>query len=241
MGDRLALSFEDMGEQALKNIARPVRAYSVGWDGRLAGGAPGPAPTLATPIKPSVAVLPFANMSSDPEQEYFADGVVEDIITALSRFKTFAVVARNSSFVYKGRAIDLRVAARELGVRYVLEGSIQRRDKQLRVTAQLIDAETGTHLWAEDSAAASKTFSTFRTALPTASSGSSSRRSGRPKSSGPAANAPTISTPTTFTCRRCLMSIPSTCRAIVQPYAARTSGRARSRLRARIGACCMGA
>ena len=99
--------------------------------------------------RPSIAVLPFANISGDHEQTYFADGVVEDIITALSRFKTFAVVARNSSFVYRDRAVDVREAAKALGVRYVLEGSVQRREKSVRVTAQLIDALTGVHLWAE--------------------------------------------------------------------------------------------
>lgn len=103
----------------------------------------------AGPDKPSVAVLPFANLSADPEQEYFADGVVEDIITALSRFKSFAVIARNSSFVYKGRAVDVRQVAQELGVRYVLEGSVRLAGKRLRVVAQLIDSQTGSHIWAE--------------------------------------------------------------------------------------------
>ena len=122
---KLDCTFEDMGEQSVKNIARPVRAYRL----QAAGSRPPttrPAPGL--PDTPALAVLPFQNMSGDVEQEYFADGVVEDIITAFSRFRSFAVIARNSSFVYKGRATDVRQVARELGVRYVLEGSIRRAD-----------------------------------------------------------------------------------------------------------------
>lgn len=118
--------------------------------------APPPREAVAAPEKPSVAVLPFDNLSSDPAQEYFADGIVEDIITALSRFRSFAVVARNSSFVYKGRAVDIRQVAQELGVRYVLEGSVRLGSDRLRVVAQLIDSQTGSHIWAEkfDGAAA---------------------------------------------------------------------------------------
>jgi TolB-like protein len=141
-----------MGEQALKNIARPVRAYRV----RLATAerttTTSPVettPTLALPDKPSIAVLPFANMSSDPEQEYFADGMVEEIITALSRIRWLFVIARNSSFTYKGRAVDVKQVGRELGVRYVLEGSVRKASGRVRITGQLIDAATGTHLWAD--------------------------------------------------------------------------------------------
>lgn len=129
-----------MGEEAESYIITVPR---VGY--RLAA----PPPVDAAPGRPLVAVLPFTNMSGDPEQEYFADGVVEDIITALSRFRSFAVIARNSSFVYKGRAVDIRQAARELGVRYVLEGSVRLAGDRLRVTAQLIDADNGSHLWAD--------------------------------------------------------------------------------------------
>lgn len=146
--DRATVGFRDLGEQALKNIARPVRVFEVV---AVADGSK-PARTLALefgPRRPSVAVLPFDNMGGDSEQEYFADGVVEDIITALSRFRDFAVVARNSSFVYKGRAVDVRQVARELGVRYVLEGSVRRARDRLRITAQLIDASSGAHLWAD--------------------------------------------------------------------------------------------
>jgi TolB-like protein len=131
----------DMGEKTLKNIAQPVRVYDV----RVEGAAV----RLAVPDRPSIAVLPFTNMSGDPEQEYFADGMVEDIITALSRFRHLFVIARNSSFTYKGRAVDIKQVGRELGVRYVLEGSVRKSVNRVRITGQLIDALTGTHLWAD--------------------------------------------------------------------------------------------
>jgi TolB-like protein len=140
---RLDIAFEDIGERQLKNIARPVRVYRV----RLNGTANEPAPAL--PNKPSIAVLPFNNMSGDPEQEYFADGVVEEIITALSRMRWLFVIARNSSFTYKGRAVDVKQVGRELGVRYVLEGSVRKAANRVRITAQLIVAVTGAHLWAD--------------------------------------------------------------------------------------------
>jgi TolB-like protein len=140
---RLDIAFEDTGERQLKNIARPVRVYRV----RLNGTAQEPAPAL--PNKPSIAVLPFTNMSGDPEQEYFADGVVEEIITALSRMRWLGVIARNSSFTYKGRAVDVKQVGRELGVRYVLEGGVRKASNRVRITAQLIDAISGAHLWAD--------------------------------------------------------------------------------------------
>ena len=144
---KLDLAFEDIGEQQLKNIARPVRAYRVI---ASAGSASVRAdPILALPDKPSIAVLPFANMSGDPEQEYFADGMVEEIITALSRIRWLFVIARNSSFSYKGQAVDVKQVGRELGVRYVLEGSVRKAGGRVRSTGQLIDAATGTHLWAD--------------------------------------------------------------------------------------------
>ena len=146
---RLDLAFEDMGEQALKNIARPVRAYRVRLRHAGATSQSAVSADAGLPDKPSLAVLPFQNMSGDAEQEYFADGIVEDIITALSRFKSFAVIARNSSFVYKGRAVDVRQVAKELGVRYVLEGSVRRAGERLRITAQLVDGTSGAHLWAD--------------------------------------------------------------------------------------------
>jgi adenylate cyclase len=147
--DRLPFVFEDLGEQQVKNIARPVRVYRV----RDLGAANSPsapvAPALPLPDKPSVAVLPFTNMSVDPEQEFFADGIAEDIITALSRYPSLFVIARNSSFTYKGRAVDVKQVGRELGVRYVLEGSLRKAGNRIRVTAQLVEAETGKHVWAE--------------------------------------------------------------------------------------------
>jgi len=149
---RLDLTFDDMGEQSLKNIARPVHVYRV----RLTSTETTPkatpsvgAPLLALPDKPSIAVLPFANMSNDPEQEFFADGIAEDIITALSRYPSLFVIARNSCFTYKGRAVDVKQVGRELGVRYVLEGSLRKAGNRIRVTAQLVEAETGNHVWAE--------------------------------------------------------------------------------------------
>ena len=137
---KLDLVFEDIGEQQLKNIARPVRVYRVVTE-RPPGNAAWPAPILALPDKPSIAVLPFANMSGDPEQEYFADGMVEEIITALSRIRWLFVIARNSSFTYKGQAVDVKQVGRELGVRYVLEGSVRKAGGRVRITAQLIDAD----------------------------------------------------------------------------------------------------
>jgi adenylate cyclase len=147
--DRLPFLFEDLGERQVKNIARPVRVYRVR-DVRGAESIPVPAPpVLPLPDKPSIALLPFENMSGDPEQEYFADGMVEEIITALSRIRWLFVIARNSSFTYKSRAVDVKQVARELGVRYVLEGSVRKAAGRVRITAQLIDATVGTHLWAD--------------------------------------------------------------------------------------------
>jgi len=143
MKGKLTLDVSDMGEQQLKNIAQPVRVYRVRLDEKVARSTP------ALSDKPSIAVLPFQNMSGDPEQEYFSDGVVEDIITALSRFRHLFVIARNSSFTYKGRAVDVKQVGRELGVRYVLEGSVRKAENQLRITTQLIDAATGAYLWAD--------------------------------------------------------------------------------------------
>ena len=144
---KLDVSFEDAGEQQLKNIARPVRVYRVRFVGRDTQAAI--PQRLALPDKPSIAVLPFQNMSGDPEQEYFADGIVEEIITALSRFRQLFVIARNSSFTYKGRAVDVKQVGRELGVRYVLEGSVRKAGNRVRIAGQLIDASTAAHLWAD--------------------------------------------------------------------------------------------
>jgi adenylate cyclase len=148
--DKLDFTFDDKGEQQVKNIARPVRVYRVG---ARASGPPAAetqaVPTLALPEKPSIAVLPFQNLSGDAEQEYFADGIVEDVITALSRNRAFFVISRNTTFTYKGPSVDVARVARELGVRYVLEGSVRRAGNRVRITAQLIDAASGHHLWAD--------------------------------------------------------------------------------------------
>jgi TolB-like protein/class 3 adenylate cyclase len=150
---RLDLVISDLGETQLKNIAEPMHIYSLQCGGadaaRLNGTAASAAPGLSLPDKPSIAVLAFQNMSGDPEQEYFADGIVEDIVTALSRFHQLLVIARNSSFVYKGLAVDVKQVSRELGVRYVLEGSVRNAANHIRITAQLIDAATRVHLWAD--------------------------------------------------------------------------------------------
>ena len=146
------MTFVDLGVQQVKNILEPIRAYQVSAPGE--GGevparvaeAESPPPL---PDKPSIAVLPFQNMSGDPEQEYFADGMVEEIITALSRFKWLFVIARNSSFIFKGKAVDVKEVGRRLGVRYVLEGSVRKASGKVRITGQLIDAMTGAHIWAD--------------------------------------------------------------------------------------------
>jgi adenylate cyclase len=149
--DKLAIPFEDMGEQQVKNIARPVRAYRA----LLAERADRPSIPSATaapralPDRPSIAVLPFNNVGGDPEQEYFVDGITEDIITALSKWRWFLVIARNSTFAYKGKSVDLKEVGRDLGARYILQGSMRRAGQRVRITSQLIDTSTGTHLWAE--------------------------------------------------------------------------------------------
>ena len=148
---KLAYAYADIGEQRLHNIPEPVHAYRVTLPkpaGNVAS-VPRPSDTLPLPDKPSIAVLPFQNMSGDPGQEYFADGMVEDLITALSRMRGLFVIARNSSFAYKGRSVDVKQVGRELGVRYLLEGSVRKAGNRVRITGQLIDAGTGAHLWAE--------------------------------------------------------------------------------------------
>ena len=151
--DKLSFSFEDMGEQTVKNIARPIGVHRIDLTENT-----GPAVVISTAAvpkselassRPSIAVLPFTNMSGDPEQEYFADGISEDIITGLSKLRWFFVIARNSSFIYKGKAVDVKRVARELGVRYVLEGSVRKGGNRVRITAQLIDAATSNHIWAD--------------------------------------------------------------------------------------------
>ena len=148
--DRLDVQWRDTGEHEVKNIVRPVHVWH--WSTNVeekTGNAPSGGKPLSLPDKPSIAVLPFDNMSGDSEQEYFSDGMTEDIITALSRLRWLFVIARNSSFTYKGRAVDVTRVGRELGVRYVLEGSVRKAGQRIRVTVQLIEAETGNHIWAE--------------------------------------------------------------------------------------------
>jgi TolB-like protein/tetratricopeptide (TPR) repeat protein len=145
---KLDLPFEDIGEQRVKNIAKPIRAYRLASSMSQVGSPARPTP-LPLPDKPSIAVLPFENLSGDPDQDYFADGMVEEIITALSRMAWLFVIARNSSFIYKGRAVDVKQVGLELGVRYVLEGSVRKAGNRVRITGQLINAATGAHLWAD--------------------------------------------------------------------------------------------
>jgi adenylate cyclase len=152
VGDRLALEFDDLGEQSLKNIGRPIRVFRVVLDKgdlRVSVASQAAAVAPAASVKPSVAVLPFANMSGDPDQEFFVDGLTEDITTELSRFRDLLVISRNSAFVHKGRAVKIRDIAREFGVDYVVEGSVRKAADRVRVTVQLIDAESDRHIWAE--------------------------------------------------------------------------------------------
>jgi adenylate cyclase len=147
LAGKLELACEELGEQRLKNIARPIRVYLIVPDRMAAGAAP--SGEAAAPDRPSIVVLPFVNLSGDPAQDFLADGITEDIITALARLSWLFVIARNSAFVYRGKAIDVRQVARELGVRYLLEGSVRMAGRRMRVTGQLIDAETRKHIWAE--------------------------------------------------------------------------------------------
>ena len=160
--DKLELALEDLGDQAVKNIARPVRVF------RVSVGAPAPvgADAKLAPPQPehlSIAVLPFVNMSGDPDQEYFADGISEDIITALSKVPRMFVIAHNSSFTFKGKAVHAQEVSKKLGVRYLLEGSVRKAGSRVRITSQLIDGVTGGHLWASATTAISPTFSRSRT------------------------------------------------------------------------------
>jgi adenylate cyclase len=150
VGDRLRLIFDSLGEQTLKNITQPVRAFKVSWseDDQTTPQIKPFGVKLELPVKPSVAVLPFNNMSGDPDQDYFCDGLVEDLITSLSKIPELFVIARNSSFAYRGKLIDVREIARDLGVRYVLEGSVRKSANRLHITGQLIEGGGGTHVWA---------------------------------------------------------------------------------------------
>ena len=148
--NKSSFEFDDLGERTLKNIDRPIRLYAVRLPGVAAPKSLGAATaTLPLPDRPSIAVLPFENMSGDPEQEYFADGMVEEITTTLSRFKWLFVIARNSSFTFKGKAVDIKEVGRRLGVRYVLQGAVRKASGKVRITGQLIEAATGAHIWAD--------------------------------------------------------------------------------------------
>jgi len=161
--------FEDLGEREVKNLAEPLRVYRVAIKG--ASPAPTPAATMPLPLpdKPSIAVLPFTNMSGDPEQEYFSDGITEDIITELSKFRTLFVIARNSSFAFKGQALDVKQISSKLGIRYVVEGSVRRAGNRVRITAQLIDAAKDNHIWHSAMTANSRIYSLSRTKSPSPS------------------------------------------------------------------------
>ena len=147
---KVEFSFEDLGQQRIKNISEPVQVFRVTAKSPASGGVIDATDPPPIPDKPSIAVLPFNNLSSDPDQEYFADGMVEEIITALSRVRWLFVIARNSSFTYKGQTVDVKQVGRELGVRFVLEGSVRKAGNRVRITGQLIDAKTGAHLWADN-------------------------------------------------------------------------------------------
>jgi adenylate cyclase len=146
---KLPYAFEDLGERSLKNIAQPVHVYRVAVSSVTQAAEARAAAAPLLPDKPSIAVLPFTNMSEAAEQEFFADGIAEDVITTLSRYPSLFVIARNSSFTYKGRAVDVKQVGRELRVRYVLEGSVRKAGNRIRVTAQLVEAEAGNHVWAD--------------------------------------------------------------------------------------------
>ena len=146
---KVGVEFADLGEQSLKNIAVPVRTYGVIWGGLSATSAERARQDPLSPPRLSIVVLPFTNLSGDPEQDYFVDGVTESLTTDLSRISGSFVIGRHTAFTYKGKAVDLKKIGRELNVRYVLEGSVQRSGKRLRVNVQLVDVESGRHLWAE--------------------------------------------------------------------------------------------
>ena len=196
----LPMTYADLGPQAVKNIEEPVRAFLVGPVGsEPAPSSPSTQPFRALPLpdKPSLAVLPFANLSGDPEREYLADGITDEIITALAKVRWFFVIAGNSSFTFKGRATDTKQVGRDLGVRYVLEGSVRQAGQRLRITGQLIEAETGSHLWADRYEGLWRTCSSSRTGSPRTWSEPSSRASAWPKWSERRESALRASTPMT--------------------------------------------
>ena len=221
--DKLDIAFDDLGEQQVKNIARPVHAFRISPDTltRLALAVPalgtlsrnagegGPSAKrlvgegLPLPEKPSLVVLPFQNMSGDPEQEYFADGMVEEITTAIARFPWLFVIARNSAFTYKGKAVDVRQVARELGVRYVLEGSVRKAGNRVRITGQLIDTATSAHIWADRFDGALDDIFDLQDQVASSVAGAIEPKAApQPKPTAPSASRPRTSMPTTSTCAR---------------------------------------
>jgi TolB-like protein len=188
--------FADIGEQSLKNIARPLRVYSV----RLAPAAELAPTGLPLPDKPSIAVLPFQNMTGDAEQDYFVDGMVEEITTAIARLSWLFVIARNSSFTYKGKAVDVKQVARELGVRFVLEGSVRKAGNRVRITGQLIDTAIGAHIWADRFDGALDDILNCRIRWRAVSSPRSSQNYVLPRSNAHRASRPKVSTPMISTC-----------------------------------------
>ena len=198
--DKVDLAFEDMGEQQIKNIARPVRVFRIAAPVMVQPPTL-TKPTLALPDKPSIAVLSFQKMSGDVEQDYFADGMVENIITALSRFRQLFVIARNSSFVYKGRAVDVKQVGRELGVRYVLEGSVRKSANRVRITAQLVDTASGAHLWADRFDGGLDDIFELQDKVTTSVVGALVPNWSRRRLIAPSASQPKTSTPTTISAR----------------------------------------
>jgi len=203
VGEKLPIGFADRGEHTVKNITRPVHVYRIDKRGEVRTTAENDPATglLSLPDRPSIAVLPFQNMSGDAEQDYFVDGMVEDIITGLSRIKWLFVIARNSSFAYKGKSPDIRQVGRELGVRYVLEGSVRKAADRVRITGQLVEAESGRHFWAERyDRAMDDVFALQDARSRSMWSARSSRACARPRSSASGASGPRIWTPTTSCC-----------------------------------------
>jgi adenylate cyclase len=197
--DRLEIAFDDLGEQQVKNITRPVRTYAVALGASSRAALPAGAP-LPLPDKPSIVVLPFQNMSGDPEQEYFADGMVEEITAALSRVREFFVIARNSAFSYKGRAVPAQQISRELGVSYLIEGSVRKAGYRVRITAQLIDGPSGNHLWADRYEGPLTDVFDLQDRITESVVGAIQPRCVRPRSNVRAASARKISTPMTWSC-----------------------------------------
>src|SRR5262245_2576801 len=196
---KMQLALVDAGEQQLKNIAQPVRVYRISGE-QLATSRATAKPALALPDKPSIAVLPFKNLSGDPEQEYFADGMVEDITTRLSRIRWLFVIARDSSFTYKGGSVDVKQVGRELGVRYLLEGSVRKSANRVRIAGQLIYASSGAHLWADRFDGALEDVFELQDQVTASVWVQSRRSSNRQKSNVPGANQPKASMPMTSIC-----------------------------------------